>query len=137
MIVVDTNTIAYLYLPTEFTAHVEELQLSDPHWVAPLLWRSEMRSVLAAQSRRQVLTLVEAIQIQHAAETLMAGNEFHCDSDSVLKLSMESGCSAYDCEFVSLAMALQCKLVTHDRLLLQRFPTITCTVHQHRPEKGV
>lgn len=44
MIVVDTNTIAYLYLLTEHTADVEALLDKDPHWVAPLLWRSEYRN---------------------------------------------------------------------------------------------
>lgn len=46
MIVVDTNTIAYLYLPTEFTSSVEELLEKGPQWAAPTLWRSELRNIL-------------------------------------------------------------------------------------------
>lgn len=47
MIVADTNTIAYLYLPSEYIEYVEALLLKDSHWIAPLLWRSELRNILA------------------------------------------------------------------------------------------
>jgi len=35
-----------------------------------------------------------------------------------------SGCSAYDCEFVAAALALQTRLITSDRQLLRTFPTL-------------
>ena len=47
MIVVDTNIVAYLYLPGEHTAAVERLLERDPEWAAPILWRSEFRNILA------------------------------------------------------------------------------------------
>ena len=37
MIVVDTNVLAYLYLPTDHTPHAEALLQHDPDWAAPLL----------------------------------------------------------------------------------------------------
>jgi len=36
MIVVDTNILAYLYLPGEFTEAAESLLESDPDWAAPV-----------------------------------------------------------------------------------------------------
>ena len=47
MIVVDTNTIAYLYLPSRYTADVTRVLEKDASWAAPLLWRSEFRNVLS------------------------------------------------------------------------------------------
>ncbi len=47
MIVVDTNVIAYLYLSNERSQQVERLLEKDSEWAAPLLWRSELRNVLA------------------------------------------------------------------------------------------
>ena len=47
MIVVDTNVISYLLLPTPMTAAAEGLYQYDSEWSAPLLWRSELRNVLA------------------------------------------------------------------------------------------
>jgi predicted nucleic acid-binding protein len=40
-----------------------------------------------------------------------------------LQLAAESGCSAYDCEFVALARDLEVPLVTADRQLLAAFPS--------------
>lgn len=125
MIVVDTNVLAYLYLPTEHTAQAESLLRSDPNWAAPLLWRSEFRNVLAGYLRRRVLSFEEACAIQQEAESLLAGNEHEVDSRQVLKLVRDSDCSAYDCEFVALAEHLGVKLVTLDAKLLRAFPEHT------------
>ncbi len=53
MIVADSNIIAYLYLPSDYTGLAERLLEKDPYWVAPMLWRSELRNVLAAYLRRK------------------------------------------------------------------------------------
>ena len=47
MIVADTNIISYLFLPTTYSEQVSRLYRVDPDWVAPDLWRSEFRNVLA------------------------------------------------------------------------------------------
>ena len=52
MIVVDSNIVAYLYLPGKYTAAAEALFESDPGWAAPVLWRSEFRNILAGYLRR-------------------------------------------------------------------------------------
>lgn len=122
MIVVDTNVVAYLYLPTEFTAHAEALLECDPDWAAPVLWRSEFRRILAGYMRRKSLTFEDARALQREAESLLAGNEYETDSQRVLELVRDTDCSAYDCEFAALAMRLGVKLVTMDSKLLKAFP---------------
>ena len=122
MIVVDTNVVAYLFLEGEFTVPAEALLQRDAEWVAPVLWRSELRSILAGYLRRRALTFDQARSIQAEAESLLAGGEFDVDSASVLELVRDSDCSAYDCEFVALAMHLDTKLVTMDAKLLKSFP---------------
>jgi predicted nucleic acid-binding protein len=121
VIVVDTNVIAYLYLPTEHTRLAEQLLLNDPDWAAPLLWRSEFRNVLALYLRQKRLDFDHAVAIQTEAESLLAGREFDVGSLDVLRLAASSGCSAYDCEFVALAAFLEVPLVTVDREVLKRF----------------
>jgi predicted nucleic acid-binding protein len=122
MIVVDSNVLAYLYLPSEYTADAEALLESDPQWAAPILWRSEFRNVLAGFLRRKTLTFDQAYAVQCEAENLLAGAEFEVDSRAVLELVRDSQCSAYDCEFVALATQLNTKLVTMDKKVLGSFP---------------
>ncbi len=123
MIVVDSNVLAYLYLPGEFTEAAEALFNSDPAWAAPLLWRSEFRNILAGYLRRKSLTFEQTVALQEEAEDLLAGREYEVDSRSVLELVRGSDCSAYDCEFIALAEKLGAKLVTMDKKLLKAFPT--------------
>jgi predicted nucleic acid-binding protein len=122
VIVVDTNVLAYLYLPGEYTARAEALLERDPQWAAPVLWRSEFRNILAGYIRRGTLTFEQARDIQAEAENLLSGAEHDVDSQRVLELVRDSDCSAYDCEFVALAMKLGVALVTMDAKLLRAFP---------------
>jgi predicted nucleic acid-binding protein len=125
VIVVDTNVVAYLYLPTERTRYAEALLEKDPEWAAPLLWRSELRNILATYVRRRLLAFEAARDIQAEAEHLLAGGEHEVDSTRVLELARDSDCSAYDCEFVALAMQLGVGLVTADAKLRKAFPQQT------------
>jgi len=121
MIVVDTNVVAYLLLGGEKTAGARLAFRKDPAWAAPLLWRSEFRNVLAAYLRRGTLRLSDALEVMRDAEALFRGAEYSVESGDVLKLVAESGCSAYDCEFVALAQQLGVPLLTSDAEILKDF----------------
>ena len=122
MIVVDSNVIAYLYLPGEYTSAAEALLERDADWAAPILWRSEFRNILAGYLRRKAITFEQANSLQSEAESLFAGSEYEVDSYAVLELVRDSDCSAYDCEFIVLAQKLNTRLVTMDKKLLRAFP---------------
>ena len=121
----DSNVLAYLYLPGERTADAEALLDQDPEWAAPVLWRSEFRNILAGYTRRKTLTFEQACNLQSEAEDLLSGLEFEVDSRAVLELVRDSDCSAYDCEFIALAIKLDTKLVTADKKMLRAFPNRT------------
>jgi predicted nucleic acid-binding protein len=125
MIVVDSNVLAYLYLSGEYTAAAEALLEQDSDWAAPILWRSEFRNILAGYIRRKAITFEQANSLQREAESLLEGAEFEVESLAVLELVRDSDCSAYDCEFIALAMKLDTKLITMDKKLLRAFPTRT------------
>lgn len=122
MIVVDTNIIAYLYLPGEHTAAAEALLEREVDWCAPILWRSELRNILAGYVRRKDISFEQAASLQAEAEGLLAGGEYEVESRAVLELVRDSDCSAYDCEFVALAAKLDTTLFTMDKKLLRAFP---------------
>ena len=123
MIVVDTNVLAALLLTTRQTPAVVAVHTHDPEWAAPPLWRSELRSVLVQQIRAGRLDLGAAEEITLLATDVIA-HEQDVLSSAVLQLAVESGCSAYDCEFVALAQSLDAPLVTLDRALLREFPEL-------------
>ena len=124
MIAVDSNIIAYLFLGLAHGRAAEALLRSDQDWVAPRLWRSEFRNVLAGCLRRRELDSTQARAIQFEAEDFMAGGEYEVDSAAVLDLITRSDCSAYDCEYVVLAKQLGVGLVTADKRILHAFPEV-------------
>ncbi len=128
MIVVDTNVIAYLLLPGDQTGAAREALARDAAWAAPILWRSELRNVLRGYMRQRHLALAKAREVQAAAEALMTGREYQVESPVVLELAATSGRSAYDCEFVALARALEVRLVTSDQEVLVSFPRDTMSL---------
>ena len=130
MIIVDTNIIGYLYLTSDRSAQAEQALLKDPQWSAPLLWRSELRNVLAVYIRKELLTLLEAQQIMEEASRLMRDREYEVTSHQVLSLVAASTCSAYDCEFIALAKDLDTPLVTIDKQILNQFPDIAISLEK-------
>ena len=122
MVVVDSNVLAYLYLPGEFTPAAETWLTREPEWAAPLLWRSEFRNSLTGYLRRGTRTFEQSCRLQAEAESLLNGFEFQVPSREVLELVRDSGCSAYDCEFVALARLRGVKLLTMDKKVLNAFP---------------
>jgi predicted nucleic acid-binding protein len=122
MIVVDSNIIIYLHVHSEKTALALQALQNDPYWVAPPLWESEFRNVMAGYIRRHILKLDEAKLVMKSALQTMEGREILSPSDLVLDLVAASDCSAYDCEYVALARHLNVKLVTGDHKILQNFP---------------
>ncbi len=122
MIVVDTNVIAYLAMPSPYTEAAEQLLIREPEWVAPVLWRSEFRNVLTRYMRKGLIRFEQALEIQAEMESLFQGREYEVASLDVLSLANQSKCSAYDCEFIALAEGLGIRLVTMDRKLVSCFP---------------
>lgn len=122
MIVVDTSVISHLFLTGEFTAEAERVRTLDPEWIAPWIWLSEFRNVLRKYVKAGLLSLDDVLLIVKEAEHLMVDRSFSVPSTDVLRLVNETGCTAYDGEFVALAQSLRLPLVTLDRELLRLFP---------------
>lgn len=121
MIVVDTNILAYLLIPGQHTPSAEKLLLADPEWAAPVLWRSELRNVLATYVRSGRMDLTDAAALHAHAADIIGADEYEVATPDVLRLAKASGCSAYDCEFVCVAEFLGARLVTADTRLAKAF----------------
>ena len=128
MIVVDSNVVAYCWVNGPLTALAQRVRVKDPDWHAPILWRSEMRSILTGYLRDGSLTGPQVARIMEAAEGALAGREHLVPSAPVLDIAGKSRLSAYDCEFVALASVLSVPLVTADKGVLRAFPDRALTM---------
>lgn len=63
MIVVDTNLLAYLLLPTLNVSQTEAVPIKDPDWIAPVLIHSEFRNVLLGAVRRKDVAQDDANEV--------------------------------------------------------------------------
>ena len=129
MIVVDTNIISYLFIKGENTETVKKVLLKDSNWVAPILWRSEFRSVLSLYLRKEYLNMSQANYLMGEAESLMLGSEYHVISSEVLDMLLKTNLSAYDCEFVALAKELGTHLITSDKKILKEAPEVALSIN--------
>lgn len=121
MIVADTNLVVYLFINGDQTALAQDVLAKDPHWIVPPLWQSEFRNVLAGYLRRG-MPMTQARQIMDEAIQTLERQQVAPSAGLVLDLIAQSDCTAYDCEFLALALQLNVALVTADRQLLLQFP---------------
>lgn len=135
MIVADTNLIVYFSIYTEHSTLAEAVCAADSIWVAPLLWRSEYRATLMKYINHAGMNFETAVSSLRVAEEAIAGREYTVDARKVLELAIQSKCSAYDCEYVALAMDLGVPLVTMDKQVLRAFPKIAVSLEKFAKKK--
>jgi predicted nucleic acid-binding protein len=61
----------------------------------------------------------------------MNKNEFTVSSFSVLNHVHRTKCTAYDCEYVSLAESLKVPLITRNKEILKRFPNLAVRLEDY------
>jgi predicted nucleic acid-binding protein len=74
-----------------------------------------------------LLDIDETLLIIQQAESLLAEHEYEVSSAHIMQLVKCSQCSAYDCEFVTLAQYLDIPLITTDKNILREFSDIANT----------
>ena len=118
MIVVDTNAVAALLLPTEATAHALAWWRHDPLWAAPPLLFSELCNVLLGEVRRGHVSLVDATELADEAARRVRWLARPA-SGALLAAAFAGSLTAYDAEFVAAAEAADGRLLTGDRAIIK------------------
>jgi predicted nucleic acid-binding protein len=135
VIVTDTNLIAYFAIRDANSELADAVFETDPVWVAPLLWRSELRSALTKYIRYAGMSLEAALVALRSAEEAIGGREYSVSSERILELAVQTGCTAYDCEYVVLARELDVPLVTADKQILRVFPKTAVSLEKFAKKK--
>ena len=76
-----------------------------------------------------------ALVALRSAEEVIGGREYRVSSEQVLELAVQSGCTAYDCEYVTLAQDLGVPLVTADKQILRVFPKTAMSLEKFAKKK--
>ena len=130
MIVVDTDVIAAFWIRTVQTPVAMQVRRRDPVWAAPVLWRSEFRSVLRQYMQAGHMTYTDALWIAEKAEADIRAKEYVVKTADVLRLVDDTGHSSCDCEFVALAETLGVPFVTGDTEIARIFPDVAVAVEE-------
>jgi predicted nucleic acid-binding protein len=128
VIVVDSNVIAYCWLNGPLTGLAQRVRVRDPDWQVPILWRSELRSILTGYLGDGSLSAAQARRVMQQIEEALTGCEHLVSTDAVLKVTERTRLSAYDAEFVALSQELSVSLVTEDRAVLKAFPDVALSM---------
>jgi predicted nucleic acid-binding protein len=128
MIVVDSNIIAARNLTTVLTSKAEQVEQKDPIWIVPVLWRYEFQNILAKAIRTRQITSEQALDVWERVSGLLIDNESEPSPSAVLNLGSRYGITAYDGQFIALAMEMHILCVTEDRELHGKFPGIALSI---------
>lgn len=128
MIVVDCNVVVYAHLPSPLQESARRLCDLGRLWLVPQIFRSEFTNVLVQYVRRNLVAAADALALTETMETSLGLQVCPVEPGEALQLAFQSGCTAYDCEYVALARSLAVPLVTTDWELLAAFPRVAVSL---------
>jgi predicted nucleic acid-binding protein len=128
MIVVDSNIITARNLTSVLTSKAEQVEKKDPVWIVPVLWRYEFQNVLATATKAKQITPEYALDIWESVARILVENESEPSPAKVIDLVAQYGITAYDGQFIALAMEMGIPCVTEDGELQKNFPGIAASM---------
>lgn len=131
MIGVDVNIIAYLLISGERTAEAQALWRFDSDWVVPDLWRDEFLNILTTYVRQGGADLETAEKLWRAAVDLFASKEHPANPLLVLELAQKYRLSAYDAQYLAVAIELGVMLLTEDRSFHRAVPQFSTAMQPY------
>lgn len=128
MIVADTNILAYLLIEGDQTEVARRVWGKDPEWYMPTF-----RNVLANDMRHGSMTVEAAQNRFRVAASMVDGQTLEVAAAPISECVARHAISAYDAEFVCLAVELSVPLVTTDRKLIRQVPGIAISPETFAP----
>jgi predicted nucleic acid-binding protein len=128
MIVVDSNIVTARNLTSSLTSKAEQVEEKDPVWIVPVLWRYEFQNILATAIRAKQIKPEQALDIWEKVSKILIENECEPSASKVIDLVAQYGITAYDGQFIAVALEMGIPCVTEDRELQAKFPGITISM---------
>lgn len=130
MIVVDVNVIAYALIAGPHTNLARQLLLKQPVVRVPALWIHEFTNVLTVYHQQQLITERQANQLLSQAWNTFGPMTQPVDPLNVLHTAIRHRISAYDAEYLTLAIVQSTRCITEDRALRKAAPDLTLSMAQ-------
>ena len=140
MIVVDSNIITARNLRSVLTSKAEQMEQKDPVWIVPILWRYEFQNILATAIKAKQITQEQALKVWQRVFDILIDNECEPSAGKALDLVAKYGITAYDGQFIALAMEMGVPCVTEDQELHEKFPGVAISIDEFlkvEPVRGV
>ena len=135
MIVVDSNIVTARNLTSSLTSKAEQVEEKDSVWIVPVLWRYEFQNILATVIKAKQIKPEQAFDIWERVSGILSENECEPSASKVIELVAEYGITAYDGQFIAVALEMGIPCVTEDRELQEKFPGIAISMDEFlRPE---
>lgn len=128
MIVVDSNIVTARNLTSTLTSKAEQVEEKDPVWIVPVLWRYEFQNILATAIKAKQIKPEQALDIWEKVSKILVENECEPSTSKVIDLVAQYGITAYDGQFIAVAMEMGIPCVTEDRELQEKFPGIAISM---------
>jgi len=131
MILVDTNILVPLFVPTTNTRKCQILHGHNTDWHLADWWQIEFANVLRNLHRSGLMEMSDAIRaMTEVMAFIPAANTHPIRLEPTLQIACESNISAYDARFIALARGFGQKLVTDDARLRKACPTDTLSLDE-------
>jgi predicted nucleic acid-binding protein len=135
MIVVDSNIVAARNLTSSLTSEAMQVEQKDPVWIVPVLWRYEFQNILATAIKAEQIEPEKAWEVWEKVSKVLIENECEPSPPKVIDLVAQYGITAYDGQFIAVAMGMSVLFVTQDRELHKKFPGIAISMSEFlKPE---
>jgi predicted nucleic acid-binding protein len=128
MIVVDSNIITARNLTSSLTSKAQQVEEKDSVWIVPVLWRYEFQNILATAIKVKQIKPEQALDIWEKVSNILVENEYEPSASKVIDLVTQYGITAYDGQFIAVALEMGIPCVTEDRELQEKFPGIAISM---------
>jgi len=130
MIVVDSNIITARNLTSVLTSKAEKVEQKDPVWIVPVLWRYEFQNILATAIKADQIKPEQALHVWQKVSAILTENESEPSTAKVIDLVAHHGITAYDGQFIVLAIEMGVPCVIEDRELQEKFPGVAVSMEE-------
>ena len=135
MIVVDSNIVAARNLTSSLTSEAKQVEEKDPIWIVPVLWRYEFQNILASAIKGKQIKPEQALNVWERVSNILIENEYEPSVSKVVDLVAQYEITAYDGQFIAVALEMEIQCVTEDRELQEKIPGIAISMKEFlKPE---